>query len=220
MQTGLSTNTIVVAGAGDQAAAAVGNGVVKPGCTSISLGTSGVVFTAVDKPIYDKFGRTHTFCHAVEDMWHIMGVTQGCGLSVNWFRKNFAQKYSYAELDENAKEITSDGIIYLPYLMGERTPHLDPNCRGSFIGHFQSIITVCNFFTAAFDWRGGFASSLKDCCEVICESGVDLNMVKVAGGGAKSRLWLQILADITTNNLYSSQCVEKRSVRRCYSRKV
>ncbi len=203
-QTGLSTNTIVVAGAGDQAAAAVGNDVIKPGCTSISLGTSGVVFTAVDKPIYDKFGRTHTFCHAVEDMWHIMGVTQGCGLSVNWFRKNFAQAYSYAELDENAKEITSDGIIYLPYLMGERTPHLDPNCRGSFTG--ISVNHNCfNFYRALLE---GVCFSLKDCCEVICESGIDLNTVKVGGGGAKSRLWLQILADITTNNLYSSQYVE------------
>lgn len=204
MQTGLSTNTIVVAGAGDQAAAAVGNGVIKPGCTSISLGTSGVVFTVVDKPVYNKFGRTHTFCHAVKNTWHIMGVTQGCGLSVNWFRKNFAQEYSYAELDENAKEITSDGIIYLPYLMGERTPHLDPNCRGSFTG--ISVNHNCfNFYRAVLE---GVCFSLKDCCEVICESGIDLNTIKVGGGGAKSRLWLQILADITTNNLYSSQCVE------------
>ena len=204
IKTGLSTNTIVVAGAGDQAAAAVGNGVIKPGCTSISLGTSGVVFTAVDKPVYDKIGRSHTFCHAVENMWHVMGVTQGCGLSVNWFRKNFAQEYSYAELDENAKGITSDGIIYLPYLMGERTPHLDPNCRGSFTG-FSVNHNRFNFYRAVLE---GICFSLKDCCEVICESGVDLNMVKVGGGGAKSKLWLQILADITMNNLYSSQCVE------------
>lgn len=133
-----------------------------------------------------------------------MGVTQGCGLSVNWFRKNFAQEYSYAELDENAKEITSDGIIYLPYLMGERTPHLDPNCRGSFTG--ISVNHNCfNFYRAVLE---GVCFSLKDCCEVICESGIDLNTIKVGGGGAKSRLWLQILADITTNNLYSSQCVE------------
>ena len=111
-----------------------------------------------------------------------MGVTQGCGLSVNWFRKNFAQAYSYAELDENAKEITSDGIIYLPYLMGERTPHLDPNCRGSFTG--ISVKHNCfNFYRAVLE---GVCFSLKDCCEVICESGIDLNMVKVAGGGAKA----------------------------------
>ena len=204
LQTGLSTNTIVVAGAGDQAAAAVGHSVIKPGCTSISLGTSGVVFTAVDKPVCDKFGRTHTFCHAVKNMWHIMGVTQGCGLSVNWFRKNFAQEYSYAELDENTKEITSDGIIYLPYLMGERTPHLDPNCRGSFTG--ISVNHNCfNFYRAVLE---GVCFSIKDCCEVICESGIDLNTIKVGGGGAKSKLWLQILADTITENLYTSKCVE------------
>jgi len=203
-QTGLSKNTVVVAGAGDQAAAAVGNGVIKPGCTSISLGTSGVVFTAVDTPVYDKAARTHTFCHAAENMWHVMGVTQGCGLSVNWFRKNFAPSYSYAELDEKAESITSDGIIYLPYLMGERTPHLDPNCRGSFTG--ISVNHNCfNFYRAVLE---GVCFSLKDCCEVICESGIDLNTVKVGGGGAKSKLWLQILADTITENLYTSKCVE------------
>ncbi|MGN0572295.1 MAG: xylulokinase, partial [Acutalibacteraceae bacterium] len=203
-QTGLSMNTVVVAGAGDQAAAAVGNGVIKPGCTSISLGTSGVVFTAVDNPVYDKEARTHTFCHAVENMWHVMGVTQGCGLSVNWFRKNFASDYSYAELDEKAESITSDGIIYLPYLMGERTPHLDPNCRGSFTG-ISVNHNRFNFYRAVLE---GVCFSLKDCCEVICESGIDLNTVKVGGGGAKSKLWLQILADTITKNLYTSKCVE------------
>ena len=194
MQIGLSTNTIVVAGAGDQAAAAVGNGVVKPGCTSISLGTSGVVFTAVDKPVYDKFGRTHTFCHAVEDMWHIMGVTQGCGLSVNWFRKNFAQAYSYAELDENAKEITSDGIIYLP-----------PQAASGPERSSWRLRTRYKVYTPVLE---GVCFTLKDKSEVICKSSIDLNMVKVAKKKKKSRLWLQILADITTNNLYSSQYVE------------
>lgn len=203
-QTGLSTNTVVVAGAGDQAAAAVGNGVIKPGCTSISLGTSGVVFTAVNKPVYDKLARTHTFCHAVKDMWHIMGVTQGCGLSVNWFKKNFADEYSYQELEENSRETSSDGIIYLPYLMGERTPHLDPDCRGSFTG-ISSNHNRFNFYKAVLE---GVCFSLKDCCQVILEAGIDLNMVKVGGGGAKSNLWLQILADVLTKNLYVSQCLE------------
>lgn len=203
-QTGLSANTVVVAGAGDQAAAAVGNGVIKPGCTSVSLGTSGVVFTAVDKPVYDKLARTHTFCHAVKDMWHIMGVTQGCGLSVNWFKKNFADEYSYQELEENSRETSSDGIIYLPYLMGERTPHLDPDCRGSFTG-ISSNHNLFNFYKAVLE---GVCFSLKDCCQVILEAGIDLNMVKVGGGGAKSNLWLQILADVLMKNLYVSQCLE------------
>lgn len=204
LQTGLSTNTIVVAGAGDQAAAAVGNGVIKPGCTSISLGTSGVVFTAVDKPVCDKFGRTHTFCHAVKNMWHIMGVTQGCGLSVNWFRKNFAQEYSYAELDENTKEITSDGIIYLPYLMGERTPHLDPNCRGSFTG--ISVNHNCfNFYRAVLE---GVCFSLKDCINVFGDNNISTEIIKVCGGGAKSKLWLKILSDVLQKDIYTSNDVE------------
>lgn len=204
LQTGLSTNTIVVAGASDQAAAAVGNGVIKPGCTSISLGTSGVVFTAVDKPVCDKFGRTHTFCHAVKNMWHIMGVTQGCGLSVNWFRKNFAQEYSYAELDENTKEITSDGIIYLPYLMGERTPHLDPNCRGSFTG--ISVNHNCfNFYRAVLE---GVCFSLKDCINVFGDNNISTEIIKVCGGGAKSKLWLKILSDVLQKDIYTSNDVE------------
>ncbi|MGN0547512.1 MAG: FGGY-family carbohydrate kinase, partial [Acutalibacteraceae bacterium] len=106
--------------------------------------------------------------------------------------------------DEKAESITSDGIIYLPYLMGERTPHLDPNCRGSFTG--ISVNHNCfNFYRAVLE---GVCFSLKDCCEVICESGIDLNTVKVGGGGAKSKLWLQILADTITENLYTSKCVE------------
>ena len=204
LQTGLSTNTIVVAGAGDQAAAAVGNGVIKPGCTSISLGTSGVVFTAVDKPVCDKFGRTHTFCHAVKNMWHIMGVTQGCGLSVNWFRKNFAQEYSYAELDENTKEITSDGIIYLPYLMGERTPHLDSNCRASFTGVCVNH-NVYNFYRAVLE---GVCFSFKDCINVFGDNNISTEIIKVCGGGAKSKLWLKILSDVLQKNIYTSDDVE------------
>lgn len=203
-QTGLSANTVVVAGAGDQAAAAVGNGVIKPGCTSISLGTSGVVFTALEKPNHDKQGRTHTFCHAKPNMWHIMSVTQGCGLSVDWFKQTFAKDLTYEQLDKNAVDVSADGIIYLPYLMGERTPHLDPNCRGSFTG--ISVNHNCfNFYRAVLE---GVCFSIKDCCEVICESGIDLNTIKVGGGGAKSKLWLQILADTITENLYTSKCVE------------
>ena len=148
-------------------------------------------------PVYDKAARTHTFCHVVDNMWHIMGVTQARGLSVNWFRKGFAQDYSYAEIDEKAKDITSDGIVYLPYLMGERTPHLNPNCRGSFTG-ISVNHNRFNLYRAVLE---GVCFSLKDCCDVITECGIDLNTVKVGGGGAKSRLWLQIL---TYQNLYGA----------------
>lgn len=196
--TGLPTDTIVVAGAGDQAAAALGNGIVSKNTGSVSLGTSGVVFTAIDKPIYDKQGRTHTFCHAVDNMWHMMGVTQGCGLSVSWFKHNFAENSSYKELDEKASQITSDGIVFLPYLMGERTPHLDANCRGSFTG-LSANHKIFNLYRAVIE---GVCFSLKDCCSVIEENGIDINSFKVCGGGANSKFWLQTLSDIFAKNLF------------------
>ncbi len=202
--TGLSTETIVVAGAGDQAAAALGNGIIKENTASISLGTSGVVFTAIDEPVYDNLGRTHTFCHAVDDMWHIMGVTQGCGLSVSWFKHNFADKYSYKELDNEANKISSDGIVFLPYLMGERTPHLDSDCRGSFTG-LSANHNCFNLYRAVIE---GVCFSLKDCCEVIAENGIKMNSLKVCGGGANSNFWLQVLSDILNNDLTVSDNAE------------
>lgn len=203
--TGLSKSTVIVAGAGDNAAAAIGNGIISENTASVSLGTSGVVFTSIDKPIYDPKGRVHTFCHAVDNMWHMMGVTQGCGLSVSWFKHNFADKYSYKELDEKASNITSDGVIFLPYLMGERTPHLDSDCRGSFTGLSSSHNTF-NLYRAILE---GICFSLKDCCSVIEETGVSVNFFKACGGGANSNLWLQILADVLGKELYSAESSEK-----------
>ncbi len=202
--TGLSNETIVVAGAGDNAAAAVGNGIISENTASVSLGTSGVVFTAIDRPIYDKKGRVHTFCHAVDNMWHMMGVTQGCGLSVSWFKHNFADGYSYKELDEKASKITSDGVIFLPYLMGERTPHLDANCRGSFTGLSASHNSF-NLYRAVLE---GVSFSLKDCCGVIEETGININSYKACGGGAKSKFWLQILSDVIGKDLYTAESSE------------
>lgn len=204
LQTGLSTNTIVVAGAGDQAAAAVGNGVIKPGCTSISLGTSGVVFTALEKPNHDKQGRTHTFCHAKPNMWHIMSVTQGCGLSVDWFKQTFAKDLTYEQLDKNAVDVSADGIIYLPYLMGERTPHLDSNCRASFTGVCVNH-NVYNFYRAVLE---GVCFSFKDCINVFGDNNISTEIIKVCGGGAKSKLWLKILSDVLQKNIYTSDDVE------------
>lgn len=195
--TGLSPNTVVVAGAGDQAAAALGNGIVSESSASISLGTSGVVFTAIDKPVYDKYGRTHTFCHAVDNMWHIMGVTQGCGLSVSWFKNNFADNYSYKELDEKASQMTSDGVVFLPYLMGERTPYLDAKCRGSFTG-LSANHNSFNLYIAVIE---GVCFSLKDCFSVIEENGICVNSFKVCGGGTNSEFWLKTLANILEKDL-------------------
>src|SRR5271155_3650071 len=137
--TGLAAGTPVVAGAGDQAAGATGMGIVMPGAVSATIGTSGVVFAATDRPALDPRGRLHTFCHAVPGRWHVMGVTQAAGLSLRWFRDNFmsaAEKsgntdpYEPLTAEAATAPAGSDGLLWTPYLMGERTPHLDGNARG------------------------------------------------------------------------------------------
>ena len=131
----------VVAGAGDQAAGAVGMGIVKPGAVSATIGTSGVVFAATSAPVLEPKGRIHTFCHAIPNRWHVMGVTQGAGLSLRWFRDQFGAgkddgRDPYKRLAEEAAKAPAgaDGLLWAPYLMGERTPHLDPNARGALVG--------------------------------------------------------------------------------------
>lgn len=204
--TGLSTDTIVVAGAGDQAAAALGNGIINSGESSMCIGTSGVVFTALDKPLCEAQGRLHTFCHAIPNMWHTMGVTLGCGISLSWFRDNFATTFSYKELDSLAQNLTfgSGGLIYLPYLQGERTPHLDSNIRGAFVGMSATHKTE-HFYRAILE---GVAMSLRDCKELIEGLGVVIPNLIVSGGGAKSDVWLGILSEILGLPLIKKQVTE------------
>ncbi|NLW02698.1 MAG: xylulokinase [Clostridiaceae bacterium] len=202
--TGLAEGTIVVGGGGDQAAGAVGNGIVKPGVISSTIGTSGVVFAYTDKVSIDPKGRVHTFCHAVPNTWHIMGVTQGAGLSLQWFRNNFCHEEisvaglldvdPYYLIDKAAEKVAvgADGLIYLPYLMGERTPHLDPDCRGVFFG-ISAKHTKREFLRAVME---GVAYSLKNCLDIIKEMGIGINEVRASGGGGKSPLWRQIQADL------------------------
>lgn len=208
-ETGLNEGTIVVGGAGDQAAGAVGNGIVKPGVVSSTIGTSGVVFAYTDKLTIDPLGRVHTFCHAVPNTYHIMGVTQGAGLSLSWFRDNFCAEevmtsklsdiYIYKLLDAEAKTIgpCSDGLIYLPYLMGERTPHLDPNARGVFFG-LTATHTKPHFVRSIME---GVTYSLRDCMEIIRGMGVNVSEVRASGGGGKSDIWRQMQADIFGTNI-------------------
>lgn len=195
----LKQNVVVVAGAGDQAAAGLGNEILFNGDYSISLGSSGVVFTATNTPTQDKLGRVHTFCHAVPNMWHIMGVTQGAGLSVKWFKDNFAKDVSYKSLDKSAENlpIGSNGLIFLPYLMGERTPHLDSTIRGAFIG----LSAKNNLFDMYKSVIEGVNFSLRDCAEIMKNMGIIPRKIIVGGGGAKSEIWLNMLADILGENL-------------------
>ncbi|HEY2012036.1 MAG TPA: xylulokinase, partial [Bryobacteraceae bacterium] len=134
--TGLRAGTPVVGGGGDQASSAVGNGIVEEGIVSCTLGTSGVVFAHMEKVAYDPAGRIHTFCHAVRDKWHVMGVTQGAGLSLQWLRNQLAPGTSYDALTAEAAKAPAgaQGLFWLPYLMGERTPHLDATARGGWLG--------------------------------------------------------------------------------------
>ena len=191
---GIPEGTPVVGGAGDQAASAVGNGIVASGIASCTLGTSGVVFAHLDKPSYDRLGRVHTFCHAVKGAWHVMGVTQGAGLSLQWFRNQLAPGVEYDALTAEAAAAPplSHGLYWLPYLMGERTPHLDANARGGWVG-ITAKHTRAELVRAVLE---GVSYSQKDCLEIISGMGVSVEMVRVSGGGGKSPFWRQMLADI------------------------
>jgi len=193
-QTGLAAGTPVMGGAGDQAASAVGNGIVEPGVVSCTIGTSGVVFAHMERVAYDPAGRVHTFCHAARGKWHVMGVTQGAGLSLQWFRNQLAPGLSYDALTAEAATATagSQGLFWLPYLMGERTPHLDAAARGGWIGLTASH-TRADLIRALIE---GVSYSQKDCLDIIEQLGIQVRSVRVSGGGARSPFWRQLLADI------------------------
>ena len=192
--TGLKAGTPVVGGGGDQAASAVGNGIVEPGVVSCTLGTSGVVFAHMEKVAYDPQGRVHTFCHAVRDKWHVMGVTQGAGLSLQWLRNQLVPGAAYDALTEEAATAPagSQGLYWLPYLMGERTPHLDAQARGGWIG-LTAKHTRADLIRAVIE---GVSYSQKDCLDVVEQLGVAVSSVRASGGGARSLFWRQILADV------------------------
>jgi xylulokinase len=193
-QTGLEAGTPVVGGGGDQASSAVGNGIVHTGVVSCTVGTSGVVFAHMDKPAYDAAGRVHTFCHAVPGAWHVMGVTQGAGLSLQWFRNQMAPGVEYDLLTVEAARspCCSQGLFWLPYLMGERTPHLDATARGGWIGLTASH-SRADMIRAVLE---GVAYSQKDCLDIIEGLGAELESVRLSGGGARSKFWRQMFADV------------------------
>ncbi|HEX6773926.1 MAG TPA: xylulokinase [Acidobacteriaceae bacterium] len=195
--TGLRAGTPVVAGAGDQAAGALGTGITRPGDASATIGTSGVVFAATDQPFLDPRGRLHTFCHAIPERWHVMGVTQAAGLSMRWFRDTFSTAEpaeGYTRLSESAATVPAgaDRLLWAPYLMGERTPHLDPNARGALVGLTPSH-RAAHIIRAIME---GVAFSLKDTFTIFGEIGVPVRAIRLGGGGARSPLWRQIQADV------------------------
>jgi xylulokinase len=193
-ETGLPEGTPVVAGAGDNAAGAIGMGLAKVGAVGVTIGTSGVVFAVTDSPFIDLRGRIHTLCHAIPDRWHVTGVTQAAGLSLKWFRENFAPNESYDDLTALAGSVPagSDGLFWTPYLMGERTPHIDAGARASLVG-LTARHTKGHVVRAILE---GVAFSLRDSLSIFEELGIPIRSIRLGGGGARSPLWRQIQADV------------------------
>jgi xylulokinase len=202
--TGMPAGLPVIGGGGDQAASAVGTGVVEPGLVSVTMGTSGVVFAYTDEPSRDPLGRLHTFCHAVPGKWHVMGVTLSAGGSFRWLRDTLGlgektiaslsgmDAYEILTSEAATAPVACEGLIFLPYLTGERTPYPDPNARGTFFGltlrHNKS-----HMVRAVME---GVAYSLRDCIELFRDLAIPINQVRAVGGGARSALWRQIMADV------------------------
>jgi xylulokinase len=191
---GLPAGIPLAAGGGDNAAAAVGSGIVEVGLASSSIGTSGVVFAFTPEFMPDPSGRLHAFCHAVPGAYHLMGVTLSAGGSLSWWRRVLGEQHEYDALIELAASapVGSEGLLFLPYLSGERTPHLDPAARGAFFG--LTSRHGLNHLTRAV--MEGVTYSLADCLQVMIDLGVDVNQVRAIGGGARSELWRQIQADV------------------------
>ncbi len=192
--TGLVAGTPVVAGAGDQGAGAVGMGILQPGSVSVTIGTSGVVFAATAEPTFDPAGRLHTFCHAVPGRWHVMGVTQAAGLSLRWLRDLLAPGTGYDALTREAAGVPagSDGLLWTPYLLGERTPHLDPQATAAFVG-LTAGHSRGHLVRAVLE---GVAYSLRDSFTLFAEMGLPVTGVRLGGGGARSPLWRAIQAAV------------------------
>ena len=194
-ETGLQAGTPVMAGGGDQAAGAVGAGAVRPGVVSLTLGTSGVVFATTEAPLVEPEGRLHAFCHAVPGRWHFMGVTLSAAGSLQWYHDVLTPRESFAGIVSEAEGAAagSEGLLFLPYLSGERTPYPDPLARGSFVGltlrHGRAHLTRSVLEGVAF--------SMKDCFSLLQRAGLgSVSEVRIAGGGAKGALWRRIVASV------------------------
>ena len=206
---GLSTECAVVGGAGDCAAGAVGNGIVRRGELSTSIGTSGVVFVHSEAPEVDPLGRLHTFCHAVRGKWHMMGVTLAAGGSLQWFANLFASSrgtkakrdvdFDHLTMEAGATPPGAEGLFFLPYLAGERTPHADPLARGAFVG----LTLKHNRGHMVRAVMEGVTYSLRDCLAIIEEQGVTVQQIRASGGGAKSPFWRQMQADVLGKSVVS-----------------
>jgi xylulokinase len=205
--TGLKAGTPVIAGGGDQAAQAVGVGAVKPGIVALTLGTSGVVFAPTDQPFIEQEGRLHAFCHSVPGRWHLMGVMLSAAGALRWYHDLFAPDQGYDDFTAPANAVAPgcEGLLFLPYLTGERTPYPDPNARGAFVG-LTVRHTLAHMTRAVLE---GVAFGLRDSLELLRGAGLgSINQVRASGGGARSALWRQILADVLDCELVTVNVTE------------
>ena len=205
--TGLAASTPVVAGGGDQAANAVGVGVVSEGTVALSLGTSGVIFATTHAPLHEAHGRVHAFCHAVPGRWHLMSVMLSAAGSLRWFRDAPAPGEKFADLAASAADVAAatDGLFFLPYLSGERSPYPDPLARGAFVGltlrHDRRHMT-----RAVLE---GVAFGLRDGLDLMLAAGMPAPaQIRASGGGLASQLWRQILADVLNADLVTTSTTE------------
>lgn len=212
-ETGLPEGIPVIYGAGDQPAQAIGNGIWREGRLTSNIGTGGQVSAFIRKPLVDPGMRTNTFCHAIERGYTIFGATLCSGMSMNWAKNKVFCVDSYAEINAKAASVPagSDGLLYLPYLSGERTPYMDPDARGMFFGmtlaHEQR-----HFLRAVME---GVTFGLRDCMEILLSLGIDADTIIASGGGAASPLWLQIQADILKRPIRVSTVSEQACLGAC-----
>jgi xylulokinase len=199
--------TPVVAGGSDQSAQAIGMGAIQPGIIALTLGTSGVVFASTNKPIIEPDGLLHAFCHAIPERWHLMGVMLSAAGSLQWYHDAVFPEMEFSNLLTEAEKIPagSEGLLFLPYLSGERTPHPDPLARGAFIGltirHKRAHMTRAVLEGVAFGIRDGF--------ELLKSTGIgEVKQVRVSGGGAKSSLWRSILSNVLNLELVTVNTTE------------
>lgn len=214
---GMRGSCLVVAGAGDQHCASLGNGITEEKELLVTIGTGGQVFTPVTEPLVDEKLRIHTFCHAIPGFWHLLGATLCAGLALSWFKKSVLDSAPYAfdfwNLDQEAQKIEAgcNGLLFFPYLIGERTPYMDPHARGAFLnlhlthqrGHFVRAIME------------GVGFGLKNAVEVFRELGVEFQRTIFSGGGARSNLWRRIIASILDMPLFSTQVKEEAATGAC-----
>ena len=207
---GLPEGVPVVYGGGDQPVQAVGNGIIRPGLLSCTIGTGGQLFITVERPLYDPELRMHTFCHAIPGRWFMMAASLSAGLSLKWLRENVLDGEPYGKLADSAAEMPpgAEGLLFLPYLLGERTPHMDPRARAAFVG-LTLRHRKAHLVRAVME---GVVLALREGLELMLGLGVEVKRIVASGGGTRHPLWLQLQADIFNREIYQTETEEAAAV--------